>query len=786
MSIGYVLDAAQWTTFALPPETQLLKILTNANFPASFEPDPEKRWWYELQYQVTDKDNRLLLEHAHHLHTRITHYTDPATGENVFPRFYLNRDVTPASSKPLFINLSKLENAAFIRFRLAWKDPSIVDVLLRSYVEEKIAERKIGYLWHRMSEEGKRTLAIGNVYPVALLTDQEKYHLLQKMWRPMGPIGLQDRDYRPRNLYVLQEGESERVIDSRILPQGLFIDSRHRGIIPIPENGGKIVLEFTGVAESPASEDEHIHIRWFGTNASDRSEDSMTWSGQATRFENTSNGGLLEIETTSDVVIRAFLDKEPQREEITPEPSLIRTYLTRQDMPLTFQVSHIRDSVTPFRVDCRSIMAEESSSNRISAEPPLVRYQLLNAEDTIVSEGNISLVETVSLYDSISRDRSGIILSDAQRRFFALPADIDRIRFISERPVLITAYSRPSTLIKETRVPDDYHEYRSEETPRQPTWFSLQPEERQHLLQENRSLMLTVQQRPPEDKPGIKEGQYRWEAFHPEASWQGRYLFTSRDAGEPVREELFEVLYHRVEVGKESTLYFRQPAKGLNTLQPTLFFTRPGDEHAALDIMVDGRAYHSMNISGTRGDVELPPLSPGEHRVKILAPEDTTCYINYLRSEEAPLLKRFANRLNQDGLEFLYEKTEPEEEILLFHLFVPANQADSSLVRVDVDAERRHDLQPLPAWTLLHRRYLIQPDQGKPVPVLNTRDEFVDQGRLFFLPLGGDLSPGRYSIRVRLEQDQEGYLIFSKITLGRFEKRNFFRERGIVTDDMVD
>jgi hypothetical protein len=89
-------------------------------------------------------------------------------------------------------------------------------------------------------------------------------------------------------------------------------------------------------------------------------------------------------------------------------------------------------------------------------------------------------------------------------------------------------------------------------------------------------------------------------------------------------------------------------------------------------------------------------------------------------------------------------------------------------------------------WSLLDRRYIVRPNSGDPVPVLHTLNEFVDQGRLFFLPLGSDLPPGRYPIQMTLEQGERGYLIFSKITLGIFEKRTFFRERGIVNDEMLE
>ncbi|MCU7855243.1 MAG: hydroxyisourate hydrolase, partial [Candidatus Thiodiazotropha sp. (ex Lucinoma borealis)] len=84
---------------------------------------------------------------------------------------------------------------------------------------------------------------------------------------------------------------------------------------------------------------------------------------------------------------------------------------------------------------------------------------------------------------------------------------------------------------------------------------------------------------------------------------------------------------------------------------------------------------------------------------------------------------------------------------------------------------------PYREWSFTERFYDLRiPDEQK-VPVLGTKSQQADGGARFFLPLGEDLAPGRYRIRIQPEQGINGYLSLYQLRPGDAPQTHFFVER---------
>ncbi len=778
VGISYVLDAKRWTTYPLPPVGEVIRSLSRANFHPDVSTLSEQGEAYALEYQVLDGEGRILRSRLYHYRVSRIHYVDRETGEPFRFTFYPDSGLIPSPATAVMIPLAGLEGRDRIRYRVAEKTSAIADISLQLYAPERPAERKLRYLWHRFSEEKRMRMARGNVYPAALLTEAERRNLLLNFRRPLSPMGVEGIDYDRRLLYIVKDTENiEEQMDEPVPPQGLFIGPGFKGVIPIPEGGGRLRLVFSPpIPRTGLSSMGDIRIRWFGLRPHARR--SFRWplgrGIQDPHFDANLPGGTVEIQSPVPLVVRAFLMTGEETREITPEPLIIEGFLLGPSMPVSFPIHHIRTRRTPFRADFRFLP--------VHPIPITVRYAVENGKGEVIETGRMEVAGEISPYDRIAGETADMRVSEPVSRYFSLPPTADTLRFTADHPVLVTAYNRPPGQIKTTRAPEDYFKIEFTERIRQPSWFSLHPEGYDRLLVTGRVLHLTIQPRPPEDRPLLAAGRYEWEDFHPEGDWRARYLLTPRDKDQAVRPEALDVLYRVLPVGETAALRFAG-VPGMKRLRPRLIYEKKTDGPAVLTLHLDGTPHFTTRIAGKRGEISLPPVGAGLHRVRMDAePDGLRLYINHVvdfagRSGGATYLKRLANYLGPEGLRFVYPKEDGGKRLLSLRLYVPQGKKDPSVLRVRVKGKRSGTMGPFPEWSLLDRRFVLRPNPEKKVPVLGTEDRYVDGGRLFFLGLGEDLSPGAYPLKIEPTGDFEGgYLILSQVTPGLFEKRDWHQE----------
>ena len=216
--------------------------------------------------------------------------------------------------------------------------------------------------------------------------------------------------------------------------------------------------------------------------------------------------------------------------------------------------------------------------------------------------------------------------------------------------------------------------------------------------------------------------------------------------------------------------------EGQREIRPTLLFQRDREQPADAGVWLDGDLWYETRIIGRRGQVRLPALPSGQHRIQIQGPDDSRWYMNYTGAHGPARLRRLAATIGAAGLEFQYHKQTAEREVLTGQIY----QAQTERVRlhVSIDHATTAALQPFDDWTFVQRIYDLRAADEARVPVLNTPDKTVDAGRRFFVTLGADLPPGSYRIRIRPEQEADAYLALYRLLPGQQLVRMFLRERG--------
>jgi hypothetical protein len=773
--LTYTLDHATWTLFTIPTGATSLRVSTNANLSAELVATPDATWHYAVAYEFLDAQGRVQTQHVYHHRSHVTSHTNPDTNEVSPTAFYLGAQLQPTDTRNLVVDLTGFPSASRARFRLAWQHESIEDVAMSLYVRVPVSERQVDYLWRRLPHEQKQSFAKGLVYATDFLTPSEKHQLLQNRWQALGPQGIEGHDYHSRTLYALTNIEPESTSEPT-LPSGFIVNARHHGVMPIPAGGMALRLDFLPLSASHPPPND-IHVTWYGEQPHEQSHHRVTWQGAGTRFEREFPPGLLEIAVLEGATaVHAFRRDATQYTSWIIEPRYSRMYRLDPDQPIAFTVVHANQMPTPFRIDVRHLPHVPYPAN---SPPPAVAYELLTAQGKVVRAGHLTSASGISRYDHIPSLSPDDHVSDPSTSFFAVPAHVARLRIHLPSPppavpMLIAAWNRPADLIREFYIGDDRDTEVDDQ--RQWAWFPKRPDNAKQLVAEQRSYLLDVQPRPPQRETELSTEDDEVELYRPEGMWRGRYLFLPRTPAIPLRPQSLAVTFHPLSTGREQQLVLGGLPQ-LRFLQPTLMYFSKTVKPQTFEVRIDGVQQHHGTLMGGQGEIALPVIPAGAHRIQVNSRPETRWYISHAASGTPTHIKRLAYHLDASGLSFIYERQHVVEETLSMRWHGPYSTRQHAHIHVHLALSPTARHTPSSSWTFNERRYIFAPTTGPPIPVLNTAATQVESGQPFFLPIGHDVPVGRYRIRLRLEQGPPGYITLAKRNRGVFEIRKFTGEK---------
>ena len=768
---GYVLTDGNWIEFPLSHRTDRLKFVTHANISRQTENTPGTVYKYALEYEIMadGKDQPLHQDTYHHI-TRLTRYQNQQSGEVYSASLYLNSSTLPADGRVVLLNSlnwPKTLQPERIRIRLMQKDTGVVDILLQAYQTEQAPQSETLLSWQRLSPGRQEKLARGNIYPPDFLSDDEKSNLLNQRWRPIGPLGVSTVDYHVRRLYTLREyGEDPTLVNALSpLPSVDF-----QRVLTLLTGSANTDLRFTlrPLGENISSREDTLTINWFGSSIKQRRTERIRISTiQETIFENSFGQGLLELRTDHPYQIKTERRTGTDWEEWHPEPIYSRTNICDDGKPVTFDIAHLDNLATPLRITLRSPVRESDNDND----------DLTCQFNTNESGGTLDFTAHPSLYDRMLEHGQETPVSDPVNFYWNIPPRTDSIRFTCSRPVLIAAATRPPDLPHLVRVPEDYDRESISDVNRRSVWFPMLPLNYQDLFRQQRSVLLKVQQRPPNDDPFLLAGNYVYESFRPASQWSGRFLLTPPDEEPEKRKPKPGMTFHPLSMGSSSETIWS--ASALQNIQPRLLFFQKENSTGMVTILINGKPYFSSELSGKNGQLRLPPLAVGSHTLYIAAPANVQLFINHLKRDESGHLLRFANRLTEKGLQFDYQKISRMAERVSFTFFAPPGSERYRLRVRLTGLPEGVSSAPHDQFTLTDRRFDIQASITDPVRILNLDNRHLGKGQPLFFPVGDDIPPGQYRIFIELEHGTEAFLIASRITPGKFSSRRVDKEQQV-------
>lgn len=805
-----LLSRDDWSEFHISPTAQGIRIMTNAalrstEMPPKNQSDPREGWRYSIEFQLLDDDGELIQQRVYESRTRLRQLVDADENELIDPLVFGKTGQIATQTR--FVQIPILPSGrhpSIIRIRAVDSDPQISEVVARVRTKHERPHYANPATWRQISLTSRRKLAKFCVFDQKFLTPTERASLLRWHWLQAPTLNA----VTLRHLYFIGEIDDQEAIED--IPSGSDTITASRKItLPMPELVGKLRLSLERLGAAVAASDAaaqsktnpglnsglnpiYITTRFF---PSDQSE-TIVWDdvlkNDRAEFWFSVKGGLVEFETTHDAKWSAtwtHLDPAGEPVEIDEQTvsygqtatmasnnGNLRVYLSDQQ-PITYSVSHYNNQPTPFRITCRVGLGDAFASdttqvlrqeNRGSFEGwnelRNLNWAWLDANDEVIQAGQVAIKPEVSFYDQLWKAGQPHLVSEFKRYYFSIPPQAKKIQFQSElTPFLINASLRPNHLPVITRLPEDRQPFERQFKPDR-KWFYLYPDQNSKLISENRSFVISTQTRPREtdDGPEFDPQAFQWQRYQPNGPWIGRQLLapaTLESVVTPSNQgaSFFEMVNHQ-----------RYPVNDYGlTVQDRfrIIYICPDLNQGELIVKQDGVLLARENLVSSRGSIQLNlnPLTPDTH-LTLHGPDGIRMFFSGAEIVNAQrFIKRTASRLENGELEFDYEKTTNDDEVLTLLIYRKSSGQDRCQLSVKIESDQAIQLQesgPVESLTSLHQVYDLQSQTQQQSALLIGTDAELDVEHRCFIRLGPDLPAGKYRIKTkRVDHNDGGFVL---------------------------
>lgn len=193
--IVYRLDPARQTTFRFTNPVRLARIIPHPILAAGSAGKGES-WTYAVRVELLDGQGGVMARREIHSRTTLL----GSDGERRGPRRYY-RDSNELIALSDEVRIASTRPFAAIRLTSAGLGHDLVAIDVRLSERRPLLTSSADSAFLRYSLDDKTRLASPNAFPPELLTAAERSNIAINQWRPVGPTGIDGRDYLMRVLY---------------------------------------------------------------------------------------------------------------------------------------------------------------------------------------------------------------------------------------------------------------------------------------------------------------------------------------------------------------------------------------------------------------------------------------------------------------------------------------------------------------------------------------------------------------------------------------------------------
>jgi hypothetical protein len=182
------------TRFVFSRPQERVRILTNAELPVGAT---EKSYGF----LVEALDGRGSIIWRREIHVRSVALFVRDERGRLMPHVFMAQQgaLQPSAADATMIDFDRPVSA--IRFSARGTNPGVARILVRVQEQRPLSSRQVEVGWQRLSEVEQAQLTAGNPIGPAPTSEAERQRLLINGWNPVGPAGVQGRDYVQTVLY---------------------------------------------------------------------------------------------------------------------------------------------------------------------------------------------------------------------------------------------------------------------------------------------------------------------------------------------------------------------------------------------------------------------------------------------------------------------------------------------------------------------------------------------------------------------------------------------------------
>ena len=760
----FPLEKDRWIIYDIAKQSRMFRFYFHAGILPSETNNTLK---YQINYQWLDDNDNILFENIYHINTRPSPFLPIPTlpslnakhdGVPLATRFYNHDRSAPSLDQALYLTPSDQPQARTLRFRVLAKDAGIDEIGVRSYIQFHRDPQDIEVAWQRMSLVQREAISNGSVYPSFLLSDYERRNLLSAYWKPVGPIGVLDEDYRIETLY-LRENTAPTLPLQSIVADGLFASDHHWLTFKLPSSFARYRLQWHSIHQQTSSTPSSMQLRWQNVllttdNLWQAPVTENQWQGELAE-------GLLQVMPNSSAILKLYQWQDQQWRDITPEKLRSRAYICNNQASLYFALAP-GQKIQSLKVSAKGY----TRSDQINASQPgsvIIKTLTKNGSDLVTD--TLFLPQTPNPYQHFN-DASLINsqVFETVHRYIDTPNNSHSLRIQCNTPTLISVSTRPLTHPIRRQLPRDrnyWHAYPD----REPAWFTLQPKNAQQLITNQQYHSLLWYLSPIENSAILSSGQFSWQALNNlDTNALEKQLFSNHPSEQSTRMEARSVSYTPIMKGKKVQLAGKSQQR---LLRPSAVYLRNKSTPQAIQVWLDNKPILNTTIAGTSGKIRLPNIKAGSHNIEIRSKGPAiNWYINNTQQSQRSHLLRSAYPLKSvthskstgasDKKNYSITLDLPingNGQQLAIWLFAPQNKLNLNC-DVSLQATRLGGSQPTHSFR--HYHYSIASHSYALSQVLQQKDSAVHGPIPLTIQLNTDLP--EQSARAQLNCDQPGVL----------------------------